>query len=93
MEVRLLTGAPSQVRDPLIFSDEDIWNLQEGPGSRKHLGSNPALSSYATISLFVILCFAFVLRQCHYLCSLGCPGTLCVDLTGFQLREPPSSAS
>lgn len=59
VEVRLLTGAPSQVCDPSIFSDEDIWNLQEGPGSRKHLGSNPALSFYVAISLFVILYFAF----------------------------------
>jgi hypothetical protein len=27
------------------------------------------------------------------LCSLGCPGTRFVDQAGFELRDPPASAS
>jgi hypothetical protein len=61
VEVRLLSGALSPVAGPLIFSDEDIWNLQVGPGSRKRLSSNPALSSCVAVFSIDLLSFVLLL--------------------------------
>jgi hypothetical protein len=40
-----------------------------------------------------ILFFFLVFRDRVSLCSPGCPGTHSVDQAGFELRNPPASAS
>jgi hypothetical protein len=47
--------------------------------------------------VFVCLClfvwFGLVFQDRVSLCSPGCPGTHSVDQAGFELRNPPASAS
>jgi hypothetical protein len=45
---------------------------------------------YLFIYLFIYFGFS---RQGFSVCSLGCPGTHSVDQAGFELRNPPASAS
>jgi hypothetical protein len=40
-----------------------------------------------------LFCFVLFLRDRISLCSPGCPGTHFVDQAGFELRNPPASAS
>jgi hypothetical protein len=46
-----------------------------------------------TVLNFLFFCFVFVFSDKVFLCSPGCPGTHSVDQAGFELRNPPASAS
>jgi hypothetical protein len=48
---------------------------------------------FGFLVVFFVFVFVFCFRDRVSLCSPSCPGTHSVDQTGFELRNPPASAT
>jgi hypothetical protein len=84
---RLWCGCCKLNRGPLYEQQMHWWYIFLAPS---------IVFWYLTVLFFVFFCFLFIyffFRDRVSLYSPGCPGTLSVDLVGFELRNPPVSAS